>query len=277
MGRRPIGERALTNAEKQRKYRQIRSAKKTKGAKIKDKEWHRASRNAIKNDPEQYKEYKRKERGASGKETKKAAENAGPDLVNMKFPAFSRSLNKVKNSLPKKHTQKRAVVKALFEQTINLTPKKRRILSNWAKIKHTDFSAKGRKTLLSEDIKEKIDKFLCRSDISYTLPGRNKQVYLGKIEGVSRFLPKKYLLWTYKELTTLIQQEDEDLANLKFSTLYRYTNSKKEYVIQSKIPEVACLCPDCENLELLCNRNYSMLYRNAIAFKMPRVDRQDCL
>ena len=185
MGRRPIGERALTNAEKQRKYRQIRSAKKTKGAKIKDKEWYRASRNAIKNDPEQYKEYKRKERGASGKETKKAAENAGPDLVNMKFPAFSRSLNKVKNSLPKKHTQKRAVVKALFEQTINLTPKKRRILSNWAKIKHTDFSAKGRKTLLSEDIKEKIDKFLCRSDISYTLPGRNKQVYLGKIEGVS--------------------------------------------------------------------------------------------
>ena len=69
---------------------------------------------------------------------------------------------------------------------------------------------------------------------------------------MSRFLPKKYLWWTYKELTTLIQQKDEGLANLKFSTLYRYTNSKKEYVIQGKIPEVACPCADCENRELLC-------------------------
>ena len=73
MGRRPIGERALTNAEKQtRKYRQKRSAQKTKGAKIKDKEWH---------DPEQYKEFKRKDwEGCQEKKTKKSCRKCRSQL-----------------------------------------------------------------------------------------------------------------------------------------------------------------------------------------------------
>ena len=38
---------------------------------------------------------------------------------------------------------------------------------------------------------------------------------------------------------------------LKFSTLYRFLRDKKEYIPCYKIPHVSCLCPDCENVELL--------------------------
>ena len=33
--------------------------------------------------------------------------------------------------------------------------------------------------------------------------------------------------------------------------MYHYTQSQREYIIQSPIPEVSCLCPDCGNLELM--------------------------
>ena len=45
--------------------------------------------------------------------------------------------------------------------------------------------------------------------------------------------------------------EDDNLSSISFTTLYRYINSHKEYVGRSKIPRVNCLCPVCENLELL--------------------------
>ena len=39
---------------------------------------------------------------------------------------------------------------------------------------------------------------------------------------------------------------------MKFSTLYRYIKDEKRYVGISKIPQSSCLCPTCENTELLC-------------------------
>ena len=47
-------------------------------------------------------------------------------------------------------------------------------------------------------------------------------------------------------------EDDEGLSQLKFSTIYRYVRSKIEYIIQRNIPDVDCLCPVCESLELLC-------------------------
>ena len=95
--------------------------------------------------------------------------------------------------------------------------------------------------------------FLCRIYISFTLPGRNNQVYVGKNEkGESLFKSKKDLLWTFSELHgTLTQEENEDLSSLTFSTMYLYTQSQRECIIESQIPEVSCLCPDCKNLELM--------------------------
>ena len=110
-------------------------------------------------------------------------------------------------------------------------------------------SRKGRPSILSDELKCKLDEFLCDNSISFTLPGRNNKVYDGK----SIFESKKYILWTFNELAQIIKEEDDEgLSQLKFLTIYRYVRSKKEYIIQRNIPDVDCLCPVCESLELLC-------------------------
>ena len=94
----------------------------------------------------------------------------------MKFPALSRSLKRAKSSLPKDRAQKRAVVKALFEDTIPVTPRKSKLLSAWSNIYLPNPKVKGRKAFLSDETKEKLDSFLSRNDVSFTIPGRNHQV-----------------------------------------------------------------------------------------------------
>ena len=42
------------------------------------------------------------------------------------------------------------------------------------------------------------------------------------------------------------------MEGTKFSSLYCYIKSKKEYIQVNKMPDVSCLCPDYENIELLC-------------------------
>ena len=72
---------------------------------------------------------------------------------------------------------------------------------------------------------------------------------MGKINGEKIFQPKKYILYTYNQLHSLIKKNDDpDLANLKFSTTYRFLRDNKDYVGYSKIPHINCLCPECENI-----------------------------
>ena len=101
-----------------------------------------------------------------------------------------------------------------------------------------------------------MDSFLSRNDISFTLLGRNPPSICW--EGCQRRLPVPNqeiftVAWTYQELLGLIQTEDdEELPSITFSTLYHYVSPKKEYISRRKIPQVNCLCPDCENVELIC-------------------------
>ena len=127
------------------------------------------------------------------------------------------------------------------------------MISTWTNVPKTQKT--GRPAILNNAITEKLERFLSDNSISMTLPGRNNQVYTGKDEnGESIFASKKYILWIFNELASIIkEEEDEELAQLKFSTLYRHIRSKKEYIINSKIPEVNCLCPTCESIELLCS------------------------
>ena len=98
----------------------------------------------------------------------------------MKFPALSRSLKQAKSSLPKDRAQKQAVVKALFEDTIPETPRKSKLFSAWPNIYLPKPKVKGRKAFLSDETKEKLDLFLARNGVSFTFPGGNHQVYVGK-------------------------------------------------------------------------------------------------
>ena len=81
---------------------------------------------------------------------------------------------------------------------------------------------------MSDETKEKLDSFLSGNDISFTLPGQNHQVYVGKdVNGDHQYRTKKYLLWTYQELVGLQQTEDdEELSSITFSTLYHYVSPK---------------------------------------------------
>ena len=98
----------------------------------------------------------------------------------MKFPALSRSLKQAKSSWPKGRAQKRAVGKALFKDTIPVTPGKSKLLSAWSNIYLPKPKVKRRKAFLNDENKEKLDSFLSRNDVSFTLPGRNHEVYVGK-------------------------------------------------------------------------------------------------
>ena len=172
----------------------------------------------------------------------------------MKFAALSRSLKQAKSSFAKDRAQKRAAVKALFGATIPVTPRKSKLLPARWNIDLSKPNAKRRKAFLNDETKEKLDSFLSRNEISFTLPGWNHQVCVGKdVNGDCQYQTKKYLLWTYQEFVGLLQTEDDDeLSSITFSTLYCYVSPKKEYVGRSKILQVICLCPDCENVELLC-------------------------
>ena len=130
----------------------------------------------------------------------------------------------------------------IFKETIQCSLRKARLISTWTGVPAT--SRKGRPSILSDKLKCKLDEFLC-DNISFTLPGRNNQVYDRKNDhGKSIFKSKKYILWTFNELAQIRKEEDnKGLSQLKFSKIYRYVISKKEYIIQSNIPDVNCLCP----------------------------------
>ena len=118
-------------------------------------------------------------------------------------------------------------MKALFEDTVKLTPKKQKLLTKWAKVEEQ--LPADQKNPLTDAMKVMTDEFLCCRDISYMLPGRSNQLYMGKVNGKSQFSPKQYLLWTFQELNSLLIKEAE-MEGIKFSTLYCYTKSKKKYI-----------------------------------------------
>ena len=253
MGRKPLGEKRLSNAEKQKLYREKQNSEQRK---LKDKLRKQAARQKIYDDPETHERFlgnknKVQREYRKRKIEDKAKNNVVP--VKFDFPHLSRSLKKVKRSLPRDESQKKMVINTLFKENIACSPRKMRLISTWTNIQNKVKS--GRPSIIDEGLRIKLDEFLCGNSISFTLPGRNNQIYVGKNEkGESEFKSKKYILWTFNELSKIISEDkDEEFSKLKFSTIYRYIRSKKEYIIQSKIPEVNCLCPVCEGIELICD------------------------
>ena len=53
---------------------------------------------------------------------------------------------------------------------------------------------------LSEEKKDWMIEFLSQSDMAYINPGRQDNVYIGKVDGERKYLPRQYLLRTLKDL-----------------------------------------------------------------------------
>ena len=101
-------------------------------------------------------------------------------------------------------------------------------------------------------------KFLEGADISYTMPGRKGQVYVGKDKDGKSLYPAKHLLWTLSDLLDLLNNSDSEGSfaakfneRVKFSSLYRFIKSVKHLYFSGEAPEVSCLCDKSENIELL--------------------------
>ena len=89
---------------------------------------------------------------------------------------------------------------------------------------------------MSDETKEKLDSFLSRNDVSFTLPDRNHQVYVGNdVNGDRQYWTKNSYCGFTKNLLVFYKQKMMRSYH-PFSTLYRYVSPKKEYVGRSKIP-----------------------------------------
>ena len=94
---------------------------------------------------------------------------------------------------------------------------------------------------LTEREKIWLVEFLDMSDISYTNPGRKDSVYIGKINGESQYMQKKYLLWPLREIVSIANSQEavnESFESkfdkiLTFSQLYDFLKGHKEYYITS--------------------------------------------
>ena len=130
IGRKPAGEKKLSNAEKQKRYRE----KNKEILKEKGKLRKRKSREKFMKDfPLLHKEKVKQESKIIKERRQKNTANNNIDeeplVVSMNFPTLFRSLKRAKSSLPKDRSQKRAVVKAMFEDTIPVIPRKSKLLS----------------------------------------------------------------------------------------------------------------------------------------------------
>ena len=97
---------------------------------------------------------------------------------------------------------------------------------------------------LSEEKKDWMIEFLSRSDMTYTNPGRQGNVYIGKVDGERKYLPRQYLLWTLKDLLDIINGSELHSSNfvstfsekLSFSQLYDFIKSHKQFVYNKNLP-----------------------------------------
>ena len=105
-----------------------------------------------------------------------------------------------------------------------------------------ELKVRGWKLLLTNDVKQKLDDFLCRNDISFTLPGLESYVC--------------------KKVFTLDASETFQLSDGKrrwgpissFLLNSLMSSSSKNILEGTKISQVNCLFPNCKNVEILCGR-----------------------
>ena len=109
---------------------------------------------------------------------------------------------------------------------------------------------------LSKEKKDWMIEFLSRSDMTYTNPGRQVNVYIRKVDGERKYLPLQYLLWALRDLLDIISGTESNFVStfsekLTFSQLYDFTKTHKQFIYNKDIPHTSCLYDTRENTVLL--------------------------
>ena len=186
----------------------------------------------------------------------------------------SRSLKKAADHLPQSPRKKVEIIQSLASKY-------------QIRIKMHENRGRPRKEL-SEEKKDWMIEFLSRSDMTYTNPGRLDNVYIGKVDGERKYLPRQYLLWTLKDLLDIINGSELHSSNfvptfsekLSFSPLYDFIKSHKQFVCNKNMPHTSCLCDTSENIVLLAKglNNYKRLTASARLPETPHdiVEKYSC-
>ena len=139
---------------------------------------------------------------AANSEVPEAGNSEGYIQENAQTPGSSfsckqtlhRSLSRADSHLPKSPHKKAEVIQrsaTKYKLRINLKEKRGRPCKK-----------------LYEREKIWLFEFADRSDISYTNPGRKDSVYIGKINGESQYIQKKYLLWPLREIFSIANSQE---------------------------------------------------------------------
>ena len=130
--------------------------------------------------------------------------------------------------------------------------------------------------------------FLSWSDMTYTNPGRQDNVYIGKVDGQWKYLPQQYLLWTLKDSMDIINGSELHSSNfvptfpekLSFSQRCDFLESHKQFVYNKNMPHTSCLGYTCQNIVLLAKglNNYKQFSASARLPETPRdiVEKYSC-
>ena len=157
----------------------------------------------------------------------------------------SRSLKKAADHLPESPRKKVEIIQSLASKY-------------QIRIKMHENRGHPRKEI-SEEKKDWMIEFLRKSNMTYINPGRQDNVYAGKVDGERKYLPRQYLLWTLKDLLDMINRNELHsfnfvstfMENLNFSQLYNFIRSHKQFDHNKNIPHTSCLCDPCDNIVLL--------------------------
>ena len=244
----------LKNREYCRKYRH----KNLEELRKRDKERKKLKRDNCKFfHRDKYEEYKEKDRERKAAKKAKTVLTDPPKTPVSQSSSFKhnctkiRSLKKADNALPRSPNKKKEIISSLaskYQLRIAQIHKKR-----------PGPKCKG----LTEEQIQWLVTALDRPDIAYMNPGKNENVYIGKLDGVKQYEQKRYFLWPLRDILDILNGSGESVVNesetytkrfaekLTFSLFYKFIRVHKEYVFHKNIPHYTCLCEDCENTVLL--------------------------
>ncbi|CAF2260150.1 unnamed protein product, partial [Rotaria magnacalcarata] len=100
---------------------------------------------------------------------------------------------------------------------------------------------------LSTDIKQKINDYYYRDDISYQAPGKRDTITV-KENGIKQQLQKRYLLYSLRELHQLFLEENPDI---KIGRSLFQDLRPSNVLYKSSTPHNTCVCLYHENIDLL--------------------------
>ena len=251
---------AKPGSVRQKEYEARKKAKDVDEYKEKQREKKRLQRQKIKIDDLKYKAALKKDRDRKRKLKQTSNQEGTPYKCRQ---SLGKAVSRATRNIPQTPEKKNVVLSKIVS---SLSPaSKNKVFSDARK---TVSPGSGRPSI-SPEKREVILNFLQRPDVSYCMPGRKDQVYCGIVNGEKVFKPKHYLLWTYKEIKHLFDEEHD--FQLSYHSIQKIVSEEKHLIPAKNAKDDDCRCEKCENLELMLTSVKASLIKSGHFEKASRV------